>query len=286
MEVFDTRAGFAAALDAVRTAGRTVGLVPTMGYLHEGHRSLVARSVAERDVTAVTIFVNPLQFGEGEDLAAYPRDLERDLRICAETGADVVLAPSVEEMYPEPMLTTITVDELSGSMEGASRPTHFAGVATVVGKLFNLAGWCHAYFGEKDYQQLAIIRRMARDLSFPVEVVGCPIVRDADGLALSSRNVYLTPEERVAAPVLHRSLQAGAAAVLAGESDAGAVRRLMAEVITAEPLAELDYAEVVEADSLRRVDRPRGELRLLVAARFGRPRLLDNVGVVAPHRSP
>jgi pantoate--beta-alanine ligase len=282
MDVVATRAGFGTALDEARRAGRTVGLVPTMGYLHEGHRSLVARSVAERDVTAVTIFVNPLQFGAGEDLDAYPRELERDLRICEQTGADLVLAPTVDEMYPQPMLTTVTVAELAGSMEGASRPTHFAGVATVVAKLFNLAGPCHAYFGEKDYQQLAIVRRMVVDLSFPVEVVGCPIVRDVDGVALSSRNVYLTPDERAAAPVLHRALQAGAGAVGAGERGADVVRRLMAEVISAEPLAHLDYAEVVEAASLRRVDPLRGELRLLVAARFGRPRLLDNLGVVAP----
>jgi pantoate--beta-alanine ligase len=282
VDVVDTRAGFAAVLDDARRGGHTVGLVPTMGFLHDGHRSLIARSVAERDLTAVTIFVNPLQFGAGEDLDAYPRDLDRDLRVCEETGAGLVLTPTVEEMYPEPLLTTVTVGELSAPMEGASRPTHFAGVATVVAKLFNMAGPCHAYFGEKDYQQLAIVRRMAADLSFPVQVIGCPIVRDADGLALSSRNAYLTPDERAAAPVLHRALQAGAAAVLSGDRDPAAVRRLMADVITAEPLAALDYAEVVDARSLGGVDPLSGELRLLVAARFGRPRLIDNLGVVAP----
>src|SRR5581483_7373625 len=179
-----------------------------MGYLHEGHRSLMAQSVGERDVTLVTIFVNPLQFGANEDLASYPRDLDRDLVMCDAAGVDVVLHPSVEEMYPygTPTLTTVTVAGVSAAMEGASRPTHFAGVATVVAKLFNIAGPCRAYFGEKDWQQLAVIRRMAADLSFPVEVVGCPTVREPDGLAMSSRNVYLTPEERAAAPVLHWAL--------------------------------------------------------------------------------
>lgn len=284
VEVTETIAGFRAVLDAARREGRTVGFVPTMGYLHEGHRSLMARARAETDVVAVSIFVNPLQFGVNEDLAQYPRDLPADLALCDGVGVDVVLAPSVEEMYPEPVATTVAVPDLAATMEGASRPTHFAGVATVVAKLFNLAGPCRAYFGEKDFQQLAIVRRMAHDLSFPVEVVGCPIVRDDDGLALSSRNVYLTPDERAAAPVLHRALQAGAEAVLAGERDAEVVRRLVADLVTAEPLGELDYAEVVDVASLAPATRldAGAHVRLLVAARFGRPRLLDNVGVVVP----
>jgi len=284
MQVVETVTAFSSYLDGARREGRTVGLVPTMGYLHEGHVSHMRRSARENDITAVSIFVNPLQFGADEDLAAYPRDLDRDTVLCEQAGVDIVLSPPVEEMYPEPILTSVTVDEVSQRMEGASRPTHFAGVATVVAKLFNITGPCRAYFGEKDYQQLAVVRRMARDLSFPVEVVGGPTVREPDGLAMSSRNAYLTEREREAAPVLHRALQAGVAAVLGGERDAGAVARLMAGIITAQPLADLDYAEVVDAATLARLDRldEGADVRLLVAARLGKPRLLDNVGVTVP----
>jgi pantoate--beta-alanine ligase len=273
-----------AVLDAARAEDRTVGLVPTMGYLHAGHRSLMDRSIAERDVTFVTIFVNPLQFGAGEDLASYPRDIERDTAMCEEAGVDLVLHPSVEEMYPHgtPTLTTVTVDTISAPMEGAARPTHFAGVATVVAKLFAIAGTCHAYFGEKDWQQLAVVRRMAADLSFPVEVVGCPTLREPDGLAMSSRNVYLTPEERAAAPVLHRALLSGVEVIDAGATDPATVRELMAAIIEAEPLAKLDYAEVVDAETLQEVDPLAGNLRLLAAARFGRGRLIDNEGATIP----
>ncbi len=272
-----------ARLDSERAHGRTVGLVPTMGYLHDGHRTLMHRAVAERDVTLVTIFVNPLQFGANEDLATYPRDFDRDVAMCESAGVDVVLHPSVEEMYPmgTPTLTSVTVAEISAPMEGASRPTHFAGVATVVSKLFNIAGPCHAYFGEKDWQQLAVIRRMAADLSFPVEVVGCPTIREPDGLAMSSRNAYLTAEERAAAPVVHWALVAGAAAIAAGERAPAAVRRLVADLIAAEPLAALDYAEVVDADTLQELDPLAGKLRLLAAVRFGRARLIDNEGATA-----
>ncbi len=284
MQVLTTIAETRAALDEARRAAKSVGLVPTMGYLHAGHRSLIEQSVTERDVTLVTIFVNPLQFGPNEDLASYPRDFERDAAMCEEAGADVALYPSVDEMYPAgvPTLTTVTVDRVSAEMEGASRPTHFAGVATVVAKLFNIAGTCRAYFGEKDWQQLTVIRRMAADLSFPVEVVGCSTVREADGLAMSSRNAYLTPEERAAAPVLHWALVGGAAAIAAGERDPAKVRALVSDLIRAEPLAELDYAEVVDASTLEPVDPLRGELRLLAATRFGRARLIDNCGAVVP----
>ncbi|HEV7761798.1 MAG TPA: pantoate--beta-alanine ligase, partial [Acidimicrobiales bacterium] len=178
-------------LDAERAAGRRVGFVPTMGYLHEGHASLMARARADDDVVVASIFVNPLQFGPSEDLAAYPRDLDRDLALAARYGVDVVFVPAVEEMYPEPVVTTVSVAGLSQAWEGASRPTHFSGVATVVAKLFSIVGSCRAYFGEKDFQQLAVIRRMVRDLSMPVDVVGCPTVRELDGLAMSSRNSYL-----------------------------------------------------------------------------------------------
>jgi pantoate--beta-alanine ligase len=284
MQVLTTIAETRALLDAARASGQTVGLVPTMGYLHEGHRSLMHRSVVECDMTLVTIFVNPLQFGANEDLEAYPRDLDRDLAMCEDAGVDIVLPPSIDEMYPfgTPTLTTVAVAEVSATMEGASRPTHFAGVATVVAKLFNIAGTCRAYFGEKDFQQLAVIRRMAADLSFPVSVIGCPTVREADGLAMSSRNAYLTPEERAAAPVVHWALVAGAAAIAAGERDREKVRRMVTELISAEPLADVDYVEVVDADTLQEVDPLVGKLRLLAATRFGRARLIDNEGATIP----
>jgi pantoate--beta-alanine ligase len=193
---------------------------------------------------------------------------------------DVVLTPSVEEMYPfgVPTLTSVSVADISAAMEGAARPTHFSGVATVVAKLFNIAGPCRAFFGEKDWQQLAVVRRMAADLSFPVEVVGCPTVRDPDGLAMSSRNIYLTSDARAAAPVIHRALLAGAAAVEAGERDPEHIRVLIRRIIEAEPLAALEYAEVVDAATLQEVDPLAGELRLLAATRFGRARLIDNTG--------
>ena len=279
MKTLRTIAELRSVLDGERAAGRTVGFVPTMGYLHDGHLSLMRRAEAQTDLVVASIFVNPLQFGAGEDLDAYPRDLERDGRLADAAGVDLLFVPSADEMYPTPVLTTVSVAQVSEPLEGSARPHHFAGVATVVAKLFAIVGPCRAYFGEKDFQQLAVVRRMARDLSLPVEVVGCPTVREPDGLALSSRNSYLTPEEREAAPVVFRALRAGAATVLAGERDAAAVRTLMAQIIEAEPLAHLDYAEVVDADSFRIPDPLIGNLRLLAAVRFGRARLIDNVGV-------
>jgi len=267
-----------AALDAARAAGRTVGFVPTMGYLHDGHASLLRAARADTDVVVLSIFVNPLQFAPSEDLDAYPRDLAGDTAVAEAAGADLVFAPSTREMYPEAVLTTVSVREVSAPLEGRTRPTHFDGVATVVTKLFAIVGPCRAYFGEKDFQQLAVVRRATADLSIPVEVVGCPTVREADGLAMSSRNVYLTAEERAAAPVLHRALEAGVAAIEAGERDPAVVRAILAGPIEAEPLAELDYAEVVDAATFAVPDPLVGTLRLLVAARFGGARLIDNEG--------
>jgi len=284
MQVTTTVADTRAALDGARRAGRTVGLVPTMGFLHEGHLSLITRARAECDVVAVTIFVNPLQFGAGEDLATYPRDLERDSAMAEASGADLVFAPAVEEMYPAAPLTSVVVAGLSGSMEGATRPTHFAGVATVVAKLFNVAGPCRAYFGEKDFQQLVVIRTMVTDLSFDVVVVGCPIVREPDGLARSSRNSYLTTDERAAAPVLHRALVAGVDAVVGGERDPAVVKALVADRVAAEPRADLDYVELVDPETLDPVERLAGESRLLAAVRCGRARLLDNLSVLVPEQ--
>ena len=277
--VVDGVDAFRKELEAARAAGRTVGFVPTMGYLHEGHASLVRRAATECDVVAVSVFVNPLQFGPAEDLGAYPRDLERDVALAADCGAHLVFAPSTEEMYPDAIVTTVSVASVSEGLEGARRPTHFAGVATVVAKLLALTGPCRAYFGEKDFQQLAVIRRLVRDLSFPVDVVDCATVREPDGLAMSSRNVYLTDDERVAATVLHRALVEGMRLVEQGERDPAVVRGRMRTMIAAEPRAALDYAEVVRADDLSVPDTLSGELRLLVAARFGRARLIDNRGV-------
>jgi pantoate--beta-alanine ligase len=279
VKLHDTISSFRRALDAERAVGRVVGLVPTMGYLHAGHRSLMDAAVAGSDAAAMTIFVNPLQFAPTEDLSSYPRDLERDLAMAGDAGISHVFHPTVAEMYPEPVVTTVSVSGVSATLEGASRPTHFAGVATVVAKLFSIAGPCRAFFGEKDFQQLAVVRAMVRDLSMPIEVIGCPTVRESDGLAMSSRNVYLSPDERAAAPVLHRALLAGRATIEAGERDADAVRRTMHEVVAAEPLAELDYAEVVSASTFEVPQPLKGELRLLIAARFAKARLIDNVGI-------
>ncbi|MCU1372498.1 MAG: pantoate--beta-alanine ligase [Ilumatobacteraceae bacterium] len=278
-EVHATIDSFRAALDRERTAGWRIGFVPTMGYLHEGHGSLLRAAAGDCDVAAASIFVNPLQFAASEDLSDYPRDLDRDLALADDCGAAHVLVPSVEEMYPTPMLTTVTVADITARYEGASRPTHFAGVATVVAKLFSIVGPCAAYFGEKDYQQLAVVRRMAADLSMPVDVVGCPIVREADGLAMSSRNVYLTEAQRSAAPILHRSLRAAAAAAAAGERSVAAVEAVVADAIAAEPEADLDYAALVDAATLEPATAVGGGQRFLVAARFGATRLLDNIAV-------
>jgi len=273
-------------LDRERAAGRTVGLVPTMGALHPGHASLIARSAAECDITVVTIFVNPLQFGVGEDLSRYPRDLAADLDLSAKAGAHLVFAPPEQEMFPGGRsATTVAVAGLAEGLEGASRPGHFDGVATVVARLFNLAGPARAYFGEKDFQQLAVVRRMVADLAFPVEVVACRTIREADGVAWSSRNAYLSAEERTAAKVLVTALDAGTEAIVGGhEHHAKEIRRLMARTVAAEPLALLDYAEVVDPDTLAPLDivAPGAEVRLLVAAWVGGTRLIDNVGVTAP----
>jgi len=281
VEVVETAARCRALLHAARATGRTVGLVPTMGALHAGHVSLLARAREECDVVAASIFVNPLQFGDPEDIVHYPRTLERDLVVCEQNGVDVVFVPAVAEIYPSwPDLpaVTVTVRGVGDGWEGASRPGHFDGVATVVAKLFSIAGPCRAYFGEKDFQQLAVVRRLALDLALPVEVVGCPTVREADGLARSSRNVRLSPEERDAAVVLSRALAAGQAAVAGGLRSGAAVARVMREVVAREPLVRLDYAAAVDAASLAAADvlADPSTVRLLIAAAVGPVRLIDN----------
>ncbi len=271
--------GLRSGLDEARAGGRRVGLVPTMGFLHDGHRSLIERARSENDRVVVSIFVNPLQFNPGEDFDDYPRDLRRDLAVCAEAGADIVFVPDQQEMYPEPVATTVHLGTLADVLCGACRPGHFDGVATVVAKLFAIVGECSAYFGEKDFQQLTIVKRMAKDLSLPVRVVGCPTVREPDGLALSSRNAYLSPDERAQAPVLRRALEAGAVMVESGETDGAVVEAEMAAVIGGASLARIDYAAAVCPATLTRGQQPlRGDVRLLVAVRFGKARLIDNLG--------
>jgi len=266
------------ACDAARSAGRTVGFVPTMGAFHDGHLSLMRRARDERDAIVVSIFVNPLQFGPAEDLSRYPRDEERDLSMAGELGVDVVFAPSVEEMYPAGApVVTVDPGPLGERLEGARRPGHFRGVATVVAKLFDVVGSSTAYFGEKDAQQLAVIRRMVRDLSLPIEVVGCPTVREPDGLARSSRNAYLSPDQREAAGCLFLALSEAAEMARGGERDAAALVAAMAREIGATPEARIDYAAVVDEETFEEVGTITRPARALVAARFGETRLIDNL---------
>ncbi|HET7488625.1 MAG TPA: pantoate--beta-alanine ligase [Acidimicrobiales bacterium] len=273
MDLITTVAAFRAALEGERAAGRSVGLVPTMGALHDGHLSLMRRAKRQCDVVAATVFVNPLQFGPKEDLDAYPRDLEGDAAKAKAARVKYVFAPSPAEMFPTPPLTTVHVAELGDEREGASRPGHFDGVATIVAKLFAVAGPCRAYFGEKDYQQLEVVRRLAADLSLPVEVVACPTVREPDGLALSSRNAYLSPDERAAATVLYRALQEGKK-VVERQGDLAIASAVMATTIAHEPLATFDYADAVPEGVFR--------VRLFVAARIGSTRLIDNMEATLP----
>ena len=277
MQIFTTIADLRAALASHRRASRTIGLVPTMGYLHIGHMALAGRARAENDVVVATIFVNPLQFGANEDLARYPRDLPRDQAMLEEAGVDFLFAPGVSEMYPRPMETVVDVPALGAELEGSVRPGHFAGVATVVTKLFNIAQPDRAYFGEKDFQQLTIIRRMAEDLAQPVTVIGVPTVREPDGLACSSRNVYLSKAERAAAVVVPRALDAAERLIAAGEADP---KRLEAEVrafIGREPLAVADVVAIRDPGTLAEVERIAGKpVLLLLFVRFGSTKLLDN----------
>ncbi|MGH2528634.1 MAG: pantoate--beta-alanine ligase [Actinomycetota bacterium] len=278
MEVTRTVAETRKACDAARSAGRSAGFVPTMGAFHEGHLSLIRRARGERDSVVVSIFLNPLQFGSGEDLARYPRDEDRDLAAAEELGVDLVFAPSVEEMYPggEPEVT-VDPGPLGDRLEGASRPGHFRGVATVVAKLFHVIGPSRAYFGEKDAQQLAVIRRMVLDLAYPVEVVGCPIVREPGGLAMSSRNAYLTPEQRDAAGCLFLALSEAAQMARSGERDGAKLVAAMAREIGATSQARLDYAAAVDEETFQEVRQITRPARAVVAARFGATRLIDNL---------
>ena len=259
-----------------RRQGLTVGLVPTMGYLHEGHKSLIVRAVAENDKVVVSDFVNPIQFGVNEDLASYPRDIEADKRLCEKAGADLIFHPAVEEMYAPDFSTYVEMQKVSEGLCGKTRPTHFRGVCTVVSKLFNIVMPDKAYFGQKDAQQLAVIRRMVRDLNMDIEIVACPIIREADGLAKSSRNTYLNEEERKAALVLSKAVFYGENMMKNGERDAETILTAMRKIIEQEPLARIDYVEMVDADSIEPLKKAEGRVLTAMAVYIGTTRLIDN----------
>ena len=271
--VLRTRSELRAALAG---SPRPIGLVPTMGWLHEGHRSLFTRSRAENATSVATIFINPRQFDEASDYTRYPRNEARDLAMCTEAGVDLVFAPSVEEVYPAGFDTVVQVGSVAGPLEGAARPGHFDGVATVVAILFGLVGADRAYFGQKDAQQVMVIRQMARDLAIATDVVACPTVREADGLALSSRNVHLSETERPAAAVLHRALLAGRGAWASGARSADEIRAAMRSMLVAEPLAEVDYVSVADTVTLAELDTVDRAALLSLAVTFGNTRLIDN----------
>ena len=259
-----------------RKEGLSVGLVPTMGYLHEGHKSLIDRAVAENDRVVVSDFVNPIQFGAGEDLATYPRDIEADKRLCGQAGAHLIFHPQPAEMYAPDFSTYVEMQEVSEGLCGKTRPTHFRGVCTVVCKLFHIVMPDRAYFGQKDAQQLAVIRRMVRDLDMDIQIVGCPIIREPDGLAKSSRNTYLNEEERKAALVLSKAVFHGQDMMEKGERDAGTILSSMKKLIEAEPLAKIDYVEMVDADTIAPLAKAQGRVLTAMAVYIGSTRLIDN----------
>jgi len=253
-----------------------VGLVPTMGYLHDGHLSLIRRAREECEHVVVSIFVNPTQFGPSEDLSKYPRDLDRDLKLIEPLGTDLVWIPTAESMYPQEYQTWVEVEAVTDPLEGAMRPGHFKGVTTVVAKLFNAVQPHKAYFGQKDAQQVAVIRQMTRDLNFPIEIVVCPIVREPDGLAMSSRNVYLNPEQRKAATVLFRALSTAKDVYDKGERDAGMLRQIMTEVLASEALVQVQYVSCADYDTLEELDTIKEKALLSMAVFLGKTRLIDN----------
>ena len=259
-----------------KKAGLTIGFVPTMGYLHEGHKSLIDAARQDNDRVVVSIFVNPMQFGPNEDLASYPRDLKKDAGLCEAAGVDLIFNPQPEEMYAPDFASYVDMDGLTAQLCGKSRPGHFRGVQTVVLKLFHIVTPERAYFGQKDAQQLAVIKRMVRDLNVDIEIIGCPIVREEDGLAKSSRNTYLNEAERKAALVLSRSLKAGRELLESGETKAAAIRQAVIQEIEKEPLAKIDYVEIVDFDTITPVDEVNGSILAAIAVYIGKTRLIDN----------
>jgi len=264
--------------EAARRAGSTVGFVPTMGYFHEGHLSLMRAARQAHDLVVVSLFVNPTQFGPNEDLGAYPRDADGDAHAAVAVGVDILFTPSVEEMYPSPARASVSVAGLTDGLCGASRPHHFGGVATVVTKLLSIVGPCTAYFGKKDFQQLVVVRRLVEDLNLPATIVGVPTTRELDGLAMSSRNAYLSPAERQSATVLFRALEGALKTVMSGERDPARIREVAVDLVAAEPAAQLDYAEVVRAEDLAPVAHIEDGVEhvIALAAAVGSPRLIDN----------
>ncbi|MBR1737788.1 MAG: pantoate--beta-alanine ligase [Firmicutes bacterium] len=259
-----------------RKEGLSVGLVPTMGFLHEGHKSLIDRAVKENDRVVVSVFVNPIQFAPNEDFEAYPRDIQRDSKLCEDAGAALVFNPEPEEMYGNEFLTGINMTKITEVLCGKTRPTHFGGVCTVVGKLFNIVSPDRAYFGQKDAQQLSVIRRMVKDLNFDIEIVGCPIVRESDGLAKSSRNTYLSENERKAALVLSKSLNEAKKIIESGETNADKIIEAAKKIIESEPLAKIDYVSIVSWDSLEKVSEINSPILMAEAVYIGKTRLIDN----------
>lgn len=264
-------------LQEKKKLGKTIGFVPTMGYLHKGHQSLIERAKKENDIVAVSIFVNPTQFGVGEDFDKYPRDLANDRLIAAEVGADLIFAPSIDEMYPEGYQTFVEVNELTKTLCGKSRPTHFRGVTTVVAKLFNIIKPNRAYFGQKDAQQVIVIKRMVKDLSIDIDIVICPIIREIDGLALSSRNLYLSKEAREQATVLSYSLDYVREMILKGERDAEEIKNNIIQIINKKPLANIDYVSIVDIETLVELEQIKGTILIALAVKFEETRLIDNI---------
>lgn len=275
MKIVSTIEEVRAQVSAWKKEGNTVGFVPTMGYLHEGHMSLID-AARENDKVVVSIFVNPMQFGPNEDLASYPRDLDRDAKMCEEHGVDLIFHPTPEEMYGDNFYSYVDMNTLTEELCGLSRPVHFRGVCTVVTKLFNIVTPDKAYFGEKDAQQLAIIKRMVKDLNMPLSIVGCPIIREEDGLAKSSRNTYLSEEERKAALVLSRAIFLGKEMVEAGERDAKKVIAAMVKEIESEPLSKIDYVKMVDLDTMQEVEKIERGILTAIAVYIGKTRLIDN----------
>lgn len=276
MEIVNTIQEVRTQVKEWKKEGLSVGLVPTMGYLHEGHQSLIQRAVEKCDRVVVSIFVNPMQFGPTEDLESYPRDLDADAALCEKTGANLIFHPEVEEMYENGFCSFVDMNGLTGELCGKTRPVHFRGVCTVVSKLFNIVTPDQAFFGQKDAQQLAVIKRMVKDLNMDIQIVGCPIIREADGLAKSSRNTYLSVEERKAALILSKTIFMGKELVENRTRDASALIKVMKQSIDTEPLAKIDYVEVVSMDTIEKTDHIYGNVLIAMAVYIGKTRLIDN----------
>lgn len=277
MEIIKDLPGMQQRAESIRLSGKKIGVVPTMGFLHEGHLSLIRQAKQRADVVITTIFVNPTQFGPGEDFENYPRNFARDQKLAAEAGTDIIFYPAKNEMYPSGFLTTVAVDKITQVMCGASRPTHFQGVTTIVAKLLNLTKPHVAIFGQKDAQQVLVIQQMVKDLNMDVEIVIAPIIREEDGLAMSSRNSYLTPAERKQAPVLFQSLQLAKSMIASGEKDAEKIAAQMTEKINEKDLAQIDYITIVDTTWLQPVQKIKGEILVALAVKFGKARLIDNI---------